>query len=61
MALFYNGLVTSEDRNLEVVFKMDVTQLKKIFFKWQVLKGTWVKNAFSKQIQNNVLTLKSEK
>lgn len=29
MALFYNSVLTSEDRNFEV-FKMDVTRLKKI-------------------------------
>lgn len=29
MALFYNSVQTSEDENLEVVFKIDVTRLKK--------------------------------
>lgn len=41
MALFYNSVLTSEDRNLEVVFKVDVTRFKKKKkLRWHILKGT---------------------
>lgn len=44
MALFYNNLLTSEDRYLEVVFKMDITRLKKKFLRRQTSKSAPVKN-----------------
>lgn len=39
MALFYNSVLTSEDKNLEVVFKVDITRLK-IKHKVAYLKGS---------------------
>lgn len=51
MAVFYNSLLTSQDRNLKVIFKMDVIRLKKKFkvadFKKYLSKQEC---SFSKQI-----------
>lgn len=33
MALFYNSIPTSKNRNLEFIFKMDVTRCKQKFLK----------------------------
>lgn len=52
MALFYNSVLTSEDRNFEIVFKVDVSRFKKkikvAYFKRYLSKKEF---SFSKKVR----------